>query len=47
MENKVLAQNIEQIKHFNSNLANEILMFDLEKSNIALAQNENGEYNID
>ncbi|MBQ7286616.1 MAG: motility associated factor glycosyltransferase family protein [Candidatus Gastranaerophilales bacterium] len=46
MENKVLAQNIEQIKHFNSNLANEILMFDLEKSNIQLAQNENGEYNI-
>ena len=46
MENKVLEENIEQIKHYDNELANKILMFDLEKSNLELAQNENGEYNI-
>ena len=28
------------------NLANEILMFETKKSNLQLAQNENGEYNL-
>ena len=46
MENKVLSQNIEQIKHYNSNLVNKILMFEFEKSNLQLAQNENGEFNL-
>lgn len=46
MENKVLAQNIEQIKHYDFELFNKILMVDDEKSNIQLAQNENGEYNL-
>ena len=46
MENKVLEQNIEQIKQYDSNLANEILMLEIEKSNLQLAQNENGEYNL-
>ena len=46
MENKVLQANIEQIKQYNSNFANEILMFKNEKANIELAQNENGEYNL-
>lgn len=46
MENKVLQENIEQIKQYDKNLANEILMFNLEKSNIQLAQNENNEYNL-
>ena len=46
MENKVLEENIEQIKHYDIELANKILMFDLEKANLELAQNENGEYNI-
>jgi len=46
MENKVLTQNIEQIKHYDYELFNKILMFDNEKSNIQLAQNENGEYNL-
>ena len=42
----MLSQNIEQIKHYNSNLANKILMFEIEKSNLQLAQNENGEFNL-
>ncbi|MBQ9149982.1 motility associated factor glycosyltransferase family protein [bacterium] len=46
MENKVLSENIEQIKQYDINLANKILMCDLEKSNIQLAQNENQEYNL-
>lgn len=46
MENKVLSANIEQIKQYDFELANEILMFDIEKSNIQLAQNENGQYNL-
>ena len=50
MENKELSQNIlqniEQIKKYDSKLANEILMFENEKSNVVLAQNENGEYNL-
>ena len=46
MENKVFAQNIEQIKTYNIELANKILMLDLEKSNIQLAQNENQEFNL-
>ncbi|MBR5305157.1 MAG: motility associated factor glycosyltransferase family protein [Candidatus Gastranaerophilales bacterium] len=46
MENKVLEQNIEQIKQYNLNLANDILMFENQKSNLQLAQNENGEYNL-
>ena len=46
MENKVLKQNIEQIKQYDSNLANEILMLEIKKSNLQLAQNENGEYNL-
>ena len=46
MENKVLEQNIEQIKQYDSTLANEILMLNIQKSNLQLAQNENGEYNL-
>lgn len=46
MENKVLQENIEQIKQYDKNLADKILMFNSEKSNIQLAQNENGEYNL-
>ena len=46
MENKVLAQNLEQIKHYNSSFVNEILMAEIEKSSLQLAQNENGEYNL-
>lgn len=46
MENKVLSANIEQIKQYDIELANEILMFDIEKANIQLAQNENGQYNL-
>lgn len=46
MENKVLEQNLKQIKHYDSDLVNEILMFNDEKSNIQLAQNYNGEYNL-
>ena len=44
MENKVLRENIEQIEQYDKNFANKILMFDDEKSNVQLAQNENGEY---
>ena len=46
MENKELLQNIEQIKHYDIELYNKILMFDNKKANIQLAQNENGEYNL-
>ena len=46
MENKVLEQNLEQIKQYNPNLANKILMFNAKKTTIQLAQNENKEYNI-
>ncbi len=46
MENKVLQDNIEQIKKYDDKFANEILMFENEKSNVELAQNENGEYNL-
>ena len=46
MENKVLSANIEQIQQYDIELANEILMFDIEKSNIQLAQNENEQYNL-
>ena len=46
MENKVLQDNIAQIAKYDKEFANEILMFENEKSNVELAQNENGEYNI-
>lgn len=46
MENKVLQKNIAQIAHYDNELANRILMFKIEKSNLELAQNENGEYNL-
>ena len=46
MENKVLQANIEQIQQYDIELANEILMFDIEKSNVQLAQNEDGQYNL-
>ena len=46
MENKVLQDNIEQITKYDKEFANEILMFENEKSNVELAQNENGEYNL-
>lgn len=46
MENKVLAQNLKQIEHYNINLFNEILMLEIKKSNLQLAQNENQEYNL-
>ena len=46
MENKVLQDNIARIAQYNKKFANEILMFENEKSNVELAQNENGEYNL-
>ena len=44
MENKVLQENIDRIAKYNQELANKILSINLEKSNISLFQNENGEY---
>ena len=46
MENKVLEQNIEQIKQYDSNLANEILMFNMQKSNLQLVVFTHGQLYI-
>ncbi len=46
MENKVLEENLEIIKKYDSTLADKILMFECEKSNIELCQTQKGEYNI-
>lgn len=46
MENKVLEENLEIIKKYDSSLANKILMFESEKSNLAISQTQQGEYNL-
>ena len=46
MENKVLEENIDLIKKYDSNLANKILMFKEEKSNIEICKTQEGEYNL-
>ncbi len=46
MENKVLLKNIAHIEAYDSELANKLLRFENEKSNLQLAQSENGEYNL-
>ncbi len=46
MENKVLQKNIAHIDAYDSELANKLLRFENEKSNIQLMQSENGEYNL-
>ena len=46
MENKVLEENIDLIKKYDSNLANKILMFKEEKSNLEICKTQEGEYNL-
>ena len=46
MENKDLEKNLNRIAQYDSKLSNKILMTQTDKSNIALVQNPNGEYNI-
>ena len=46
MENKVFEENIDLIKKYDSNLANKILMFKEEKSNIEICKTQEGEYNL-
>ena len=46
MENKVLEKNLDQIAKYDKKLANDILMFDIEKANINIYQSKNEEYNI-
>ena len=46
MENKVFEENIDLIKKYDSNLANKILMFKEEKSNLEICKTQEGEYNL-
>ena len=46
MENKVLDKNLASLANYDKDLSDKILMTDIEKSNLQLAQNPNGEYNL-
>lgn len=46
MENKVLQENLDLIKKYDSDLACKILMFENEKSNLKISQTQQGEYNL-
>ncbi len=46
MENKVFEENLNIIKKYDSNLANKILMFNCEKTNLSITQTQQGEYNL-
>ncbi len=46
MENKVLSENLNAIKRYDTNFANEILTINKTKSTFELTQNQNGEYNL-
>ncbi len=46
MENKVLSENLQNIKRYDSNLANKILGLDYKKSIFSLSKTKNDEYNL-
>ena len=46
MENKVLEKNLDIIRKYDKNLADRILMFDVEKSNILITKTDKDEYNL-